>query len=908
MSQPGPQPHPFLNLSNSIVSGGNFTQHNQINHNQILNVLNGERAGFARLLQNAAPNALYDSGHLVDPPKCHPNTRVVIVKTIIDWSSGTIADEEMNAKAILWLKGGAGAGKSAIARSVAEQCSKQGLLLGTFFFGAADSTRNHVSGLVATLAYQVCKILPELQETITRLIEDDPFVFNRSISTQFTNLIIRPLYTILAKHPGTVQTPRLVIIDGLDECSADIDSQQDLLFTLQEVTSSASHIRFLVCSRPESHLNNAFSSLCMANIHYKMFLDDDYSALQDIVLYLEDKFREIKEGHVFKHKLPTTWPRPEIIQDLAYKSSGQFIYASTVVRYVKSPRHRPDQRLDAALNLRPPFKDLPFTELDALYRHIISKAEDPPTVLDILAFPILYGGSYFVGHIEKTLQLEKGDVEIILADLQSLVMIDGNRRVKFLHQSLRDFLCDSQRAGDLYRDFSAVRVQHMTRSISIVGNTFKHCGMLALRKTLLNKHFQFLIQSSFDLFRKHSERGSVHDFTNDKATHVSFNYFLQARIQFPTFDLIKQMHADPGRETDQYTHRYRDLWNYLVDYLRCLHSIKDIQTSARLICLQLMRQYCEAVLSVLEEDLSNDWKAHFIYTYYHLLGPRICRPSTPEWHSSPKVQQVFPWEGRTFGDFLYHISSRTKIVSRSQSFGNYLGDIIKISKDLTKGTKRETIFALSASFCLAFLCDNRNTTPDTVHIFEATEIDQQKRRDHPWRWRCMISRQCSLGNPPVIMRVGRLSSFYLIQGDLRLGSMRKAFRNAGTYCDSVLESRLFTIQEYLYYKHGMDKWPWKSIHRKQFQRQRQYQRWQEWQEWREQQKALRKEQQKWPLYMFLLDILPRILSSSGRYEPLVTMCRTKCFASLSQFWPKRSRRARQAIDAYLQRMDLEESK
>ncbi|KAF9545178.1 hypothetical protein CPC08DRAFT_769913 [Agrocybe pediades] len=466
MSEPGPRAPPLPNLSHSILVNPSFTQ-----HNQIYNIRNGERAGFARLLQNAAPNALYDSGHVVDPPKCHPNTRVAIIQTVIDWSSGTIVDEEMNVKRILWLKGGAGAGKSAIARSVAEQCSKEGLLLGTFFFGAADTTRNHVGGLVATLSYQICRVLPELREMVTSLIEDDPLVFSRTLTAQFTDLIIRPLSTIFPKHSGTTHIPRLIIIDGLDECNANIDSQTDLLLTLQEVTSATPFIRFFVCSRPESHLNSAFSSPRMATISYKIFLDDHYSARKDIELYLEDRFREIKEGHAFKYKLPTTWPRPEIISNLAYKSSGQFIYASTVVRYVESPRHRPDQRLDAVLNLRPPFKDLPFTELDALYRHIISKAEDPSTVLDILAFPVLYA-AFYVTNIEKILQLEEGGVEVMLADLQSLVTIDSDMKVKFLHKSLADFLCDSQRAGDLYLDLSAVQVQHITRSISIVSATF----------------------------------------------------------------------------------------------------------------------------------------------------------------------------------------------------------------------------------------------------------------------------------------------------------------------------------------------------------------------------------------------------------------------------------------------------
>ncbi|KAF9552919.1 hypothetical protein CPC08DRAFT_252237 [Agrocybe pediades] len=60
-------------------------------------------------------------------------------------------------------------------------------------------------------------------------------------------------------------------------------------------------------------------------------------------------------------------------------------------------------------------------------------------------------------------------------------------------------------------------------------------------------------------------------------------------------------------------------------------------------------------------------------------------------------------------------------------------------------------------------------------------------------------------------------------------------------------------------------------------------------------------------YIHLLELLPHILPLSGRYEPLVKMCRQKCFASISQFWPKKSRRARQAIEAYLQRVDPQEN-
>ncbi|KAF9555794.1 hypothetical protein CPC08DRAFT_607194, partial [Agrocybe pediades] len=276
--------------------------------------------------------ALHDSVDNVDPPKCHPNTRVAIMQSIHDWMLGT--DEELSGKPILWLKGGAGAGKSAIARSVAERCADEGLLLGTFFFGAADLTRNHVGKLVATLSYQISVIFPGFRDMVAAFIEDDPLIFGRSIKTQFSTLIIRPLSTVLANHPTTSSTtPHLIIIDGLDECSA-INSQRDLLLTLQEVTNTTTLVRFLVCSRPKSHLNSAFTLSRMAPILHCIFLDNEnYSAREDIQVYLEDMFQQIKEEHVFKHALPDPWPTPGMVYNLVDKSSGQFIYATTVVRY-----------------------------------------------------------------------------------------------------------------------------------------------------------------------------------------------------------------------------------------------------------------------------------------------------------------------------------------------------------------------------------------------------------------------------------------------------------------------------------------------------------------------------------------------------------------------------------------------
>ncbi|KAF9553497.1 hypothetical protein CPC08DRAFT_226636 [Agrocybe pediades] len=468
MAQSNTPVPPPMNLSHSMLHNPTFIQHTQI-IDQRLYIRSGERPGYARLLENVATAALHDSVDNVDPPKCHPNTRVAIIQNIHDWTLGKT--EWLSGKPILWLKGGAGAGKSAIARSVAERCLDEGLLLGAFFFGAGDSTRNHIGNLVATISYQISTCLPEFRDMVSAIIEDYPLIFKSSIKTQFSTLIVRPLSTILANCSTTSSaTPRLIIIDGLDECSA-INSQRDLLLTLHEVANTMTLIRFLVCSRPESHLNSAFSLSHMVPLIYKIFLNDDYAASKDIRLFFNDKFKQIREEHVFKHLLPDPWPTPETVDTLVYKSSGQFSYPATVIRYVDSPSHRPDQRLNAIFNLRPPFKDLPFTELDALYRLIISKAENLQTVLDILAFPVLYteNSSSSCKSIEAILQLEEGSMEVLLADLQSIVTIQPEYSsfpyVKFLHKSLPDFLSEPQRAGDFHLDLSRANLFHIHTTV-----------------------------------------------------------------------------------------------------------------------------------------------------------------------------------------------------------------------------------------------------------------------------------------------------------------------------------------------------------------------------------------------------------------------------------------------------------
>jgi hypothetical protein len=188
---------------------------------------------------------------------------------------------------------------------------------------------------------------------------------------------------------GEPTSRRLVIIDGLDECS-DSKVQKNIL----EVLGNAQRqhqlpLIFLFASRPEQHISLAFSTGILPSITTCIALDESYLPDEDIRLFLTDKFQEIKSTHRLRTYIPPQWPLPEVLKQLVTNSSGQFIYASTVIHYVSSIRHKPTDRLDIVLAIRPPQKDLPFAELDALYTHIFTGVEEIEPVLEILSFLII---------------------------------------------------------------------------------------------------------------------------------------------------------------------------------------------------------------------------------------------------------------------------------------------------------------------------------------------------------------------------------------------------------------------------------------------------------------------------------------------------------------------------------------
>jgi hypothetical protein len=402
-------------------------------------------SGLEIFIRHVSPDALPDALEQSNL-QCHPNTRIAVLKDILSW-----VEDDKSETQVLWLDGPAGAGKTAIGHSVAEQAKQQ--FAAGFFFSRTEAGRNHDKCLIATISYQLRESIPEARPFIEAAVTKDPLIFLRSLNSQIKHLIIDPLNQMPAgsHYPH----PKLLLIDGLDECIP-TGSQKNILAAIHTAFQQGHFpFRVLICSRAEPDIREVFESK-LAKLTYRISLDDKkYESDQDIALYLRSKFSDIgrklryKRGAMSSSPLPS-WPSEKVIQTLVSKASGQFIYAATVIRYVDVRDERPDDRLKIVLGLSGSQSSKPFDELDSFYRKIFSAIKDISLTSRLLGTILTLKTPLSIDSLENLLE---EDAEPALCYLHSVVRIpDSNTEgphmgIGLYHASLGDFLFDPDRAG-----------------------------------------------------------------------------------------------------------------------------------------------------------------------------------------------------------------------------------------------------------------------------------------------------------------------------------------------------------------------------------------------------------------------------------------------------------------------------
>ncbi|KAF8988220.1 hypothetical protein BDQ17DRAFT_1224098, partial [Cyathus striatus] len=273
--------------------------------------------------------ATHDSGDQYDAPKCHPDTRTQLLYDVNEWIK-----QPSKVTGIMYLHGPAGAGKSCIARSACQEASS-GFLAASFFFQRGSQDRNNAKKLFTTIAYQLAMLNDELAKCIAEEIHKDPrLLYDAPLERQFRKLVLEPC--LLLVESGEQHFEGVMVIDGIDEC-VDTNMQISVLRLLAKaVKHKGFPFGFFITSRPELHLKEVWDTEEIMSATQFISLSGIPGSPEDIRTVLQSGFFRILNDRRFEAALrsfPRPWPSSGTVEILVERSSGQFIYASTVMKY-----------------------------------------------------------------------------------------------------------------------------------------------------------------------------------------------------------------------------------------------------------------------------------------------------------------------------------------------------------------------------------------------------------------------------------------------------------------------------------------------------------------------------------------------------------------------------------------------
>ena len=300
----------------------------------------------------------------------------------------------------------------------------------------------------------------------------DPTLHTKSMVVQLQKLIV-DAFNRLSSPP---QCSYLVIIDGLDECHDKVTQQLILQLLCEAITVHKLPLRFLIGSRPESHIRDSFDQENLYRVTRRVVLDETFDPGRDIKVYLQDGFAKICAKNSIPSYVEQPWPEEGVIDLLVQRSSGQFIYAATVLRFVGSDFFSPTKQLALALKPDP----TAFSDLDQLYTQILSVYPSAVNIVQVLGFVLAFDGN-LPEVIEDILGMEEGGLKLVLRGLSSLMEDENDEKKEclnkevipyviphFSHASFSDYLFDSSRSGPFHVNRQEYQNQVTIRSFSLI--------------------------------------------------------------------------------------------------------------------------------------------------------------------------------------------------------------------------------------------------------------------------------------------------------------------------------------------------------------------------------------------------------------------------------------------------------
>ncbi|KAK1234812.1 hypothetical protein PQX77_001981 [Marasmius sp. AFHP31] len=403
----------------------------------------------------AGVGASHKAEHQFARGACLERTREAVLEILRKWG---LAEEQF--LPICWLSGAAGVGKSSIALTIAKYYEDKGVLISSFFFFRSDPKRNNPSALVPIIAHGLATATTTLlmRNHIEERISKDPTILDATLEEQFRELVVEPALKWSRQRAlsGSPVGPQIVVLDGLDECG-DEATQLRILDIIRSAYEQIPQfpLRFLICSRPEAWLREAFVDERLCKLSKIIVLDETFEPNRDIRRYYLHHFQEIVSSPKYNRiPFPSPWPSEWELEILVERTCGQFIYAATVIRFVTLAYDHPITQLRIIIDKTPPRRPgiSPYQRLDVLYDFIFSVQPNREELLSVLAAVlVLPKDTRSPACIDLVLGLPEGQADLTLRGMHSVLDIHGRGdEIRAHHTSFTDYLDDQTRSLDFH--------------------------------------------------------------------------------------------------------------------------------------------------------------------------------------------------------------------------------------------------------------------------------------------------------------------------------------------------------------------------------------------------------------------------------------------------------------------------
>jgi hypothetical protein len=379
---------------------------------------------------------------------------MVLLEDIWNWATTT--DDATTAQ-ILWLADVAGAGKSALAHSVAQRCHEHGVLVSSFFFDRETAGRNGPQKLFTAIARGLSRFDHDVANQIAIALEHDPDLAFAPISRQFDELILKPSQHYSGHHPA------VAVVDALDE-----GYDFELLTVLRDkIPNMPRTFRFFFTSRAEDEIVSFLDR--QPHIQMLTMRIHEQSNQSDVAVYVRHRLRDIAT----RRYLAPDWPGEPLLHEFITKAEGLFIWVATICDYLRL-KLDPSKHLISLLSNHGTSGQSAESMIDGLYATILSSCpwddEDFATGYDLLVGAIMATKTPLLASALQNLYRESVSLSVkdILRPLGSLLTgLDGQLQpIRILHLSFRDFI--------------TTRAQHSPGTFRYYVNEKEHSERLAL--------------------------------------------------------------------------------------------------------------------------------------------------------------------------------------------------------------------------------------------------------------------------------------------------------------------------------------------------------------------------------------------------------------------------------------------